>query len=63
MRRELIERTDAGMAVIDYHRDKFVAGVIVTDKRPVQICRTIGVFDTRKEAVDAASDALAREQG
>jgi hypothetical protein len=61
MRRELIERTDAGMAVIDYYRDKFVAGVIVADKRPIQICRTIGVFDTRKEAIDAATAALAGE--
>jgi hypothetical protein len=51
------------MAVVDCYSDlfirpKFEAGVIETEMRPVTVCRRVGTFDTRKEAIDAAIKAL-----
>lgn len=63
MRREVVESTGDGLAVVDTHQDifmkpRFVAGVIKTEMRLTTVCHTIGTFSTRREATDAARAAL-----
>lgn len=67
MKRELIEKNDAGMAVVDTTHDLFmqpifIAGVIKTEMRPTIICHTLGRFKTRREAIDAAVSALTQQE-
>jgi hypothetical protein len=62
-KREVIQITDKGIAVVDRHttlfgKPRFTAGVIVEEMRMVKICKTLGVYETRHEAATAASDAV-----
>lgn len=64
-KREIIQITDNGTAVVDKHetlfgKTRFAAGIIVKEMREVTVCKTLGIYETRHEAATVASAAVSK---